>query len=230
MKEILLPGSPPVVVVLRRSARARRMSLRISRLDGRVTLTIPDATPLSQAQAFAQDKAAWLRRHLAQQQGPVRAGWGAVIPLEGVPHKLVPAPSGQIHQALGVIEVPGPLERVPARLRGWIKERARARLTTACDHYADRLGRGYTRITLRDTRSRWGSCTAQGGLMFSWRLMLAPPQVLDYVAAHEIAHLAHMDHSPRYWACVGRIYGDPTPDRAWLRTHGPALHRYRFED
>ena len=94
--------------------------------------------------------------------------------------------------------------------------------------YAARLGKGYTRLTLRDTRSRWGSCTSDGGLMFSWRLIMAPPSVLDYVAAHEVAHLAQMNHSPAFWAEVTRIYGDFDPPRQWLRTHGADLHRYQF--
>ena len=91
-----------------------------------------------------------------------------------------------------------------------------------------RLGRGYTRITLRDTRSRWGSCTSDGALMFSWRLILAAPEVLSYVAAHEVAHLAEMNHSPAFWRTVERLYGDYRPPRAWLRAEGGGLHRYRF--
>jgi predicted metal-dependent hydrolase len=92
------------------------------------------------------------------------------------------------------------------------------------------LGRRYTRLTLRDTRSRWGSCSATGALSYSWRLILAPPRVLDYVAAHEVAHLAQMNHSPAFWAEVARLMPDYESPRAWLRREGSALHRYRFGD
>jgi len=90
------------------------------------------------------------------------------------------------------------------------------------------LGRSYARLSLRDTRSRWGSCTSDGGLMYSWRLIMAPPEVLDYVAAHEVAHLAQMNHSPAFWAEVTKIYGDYAAPRNWLRANGSTLHRYKF--
>ncbi len=105
---------------------------------------------------------------------------------------------------------------------------ARDRLVAACDGHAARLGRGYRSLTLRDTRSRWGSCSAAGGLMFSWRLILAPPEILDYVAAHEVAHLAEMNHSPAFWRVVAGLCPDYARHRAWLRKHGQTLHAYDF--
>ena len=125
------------------------------------------------------------------------------------------------------LEVPGDPEAMASRVRGWLRARARDRLVEASDRYSTALGRPYSRITLRDTRSRWGSCTVDGGLMYSWRLILAPPAVLDYVAAHEVAHLRHMDHSAAFWDTVTDLYGDWTPQRRWLREHGAALHRYQ---
>ena len=115
------------------------------------------------------------------------------------------------------------------RLRAWLTDLARERLTAAADRHAAALGRRYGRITLRDTRSRWGSCSAQGALMFSWRLVLAPPQILEYVAAHEVAHLAEMNHSAAFWAHVNRLYGPHAAPRRWLRGHGAELHRYQFD-
>ena len=124
--------------------------------------------------------------------------------------------------------VPGPEERVAARLLGFLKTHARSRLAEASDRYSARLGRGYARLTLRDTRSRWGSCTADGGLMYSWRLILAPPEVLEYVAAHEVAHLQEMNHSADFWALVTQLYGPYQAQRRWLHREGAALHRIRF--
>ena len=105
---------------------------------------------------------------------------------------------------------------------------ARDRLVAASDGYAAALGRPYARITLRDTRSRWGSCTSDGGLMYSWRLILAPPEILDYVAAHEVAHLKEMNHSSAFWAVATQLYGPSDEARHWLRNAGSELHRYRF--
>lgn len=106
---------------------------------------------------------------------------------------------------------------------------ARDRLAEATDRHAASIGRQVRRITLRDTRSRWGSCTSEGNLMFSWRLILAPPEVLDYVAAHEVAHLVHMDHSRAFWAQVERLFPPHEPARAWLKREGTGLHRWRFD-
>ncbi|PJE30370.1 hypothetical protein SAMN06297129_0765 [Pseudooceanicola antarcticus] len=223
-----LPGNPPIPLILRRSAQARRISLRVSSLDGRVTLTLPRRVPEHEALAFAAEKESWLRRHLARQEAPVAVAPGTTLPVEGKPRQIVARPQRGIRLFADQVEVP---DRAPAtRLAAWLRELARDRLSEACDRHAAALGLPYSRITLRDTRSRWGSCTEAGALMFSWRLIMAPPEILDYVAAHEVAHLAEMNHSPAFWAVVNRLYGDYAPARAWLRSDGNALHRYRFTD
>ena len=107
---------------------------------------------------------------------------------------------------------------------------AQARLAAASDRHAATLGRPFTAIALRDTRSRWGSCTADGRLMYSWRLAMAPPEVLDDVAAHEVAHLAHMDHSPRFWSVVETLCPGWPAHRRWLREHGGALQGWQFRE
>lgn len=221
-----LPGNPPIPLILRRSAQARRISLRVSSLDGRVTLTLPRRASEREALAFAAEKESWLRRHLAKQEAPVEVAPGLVIPVEGQARTIIEGPRRGIRLSPDQIEVPA--QAPAARLAAWLRELARDRLSEACDRHAGALGLPYSRITLRDTRSRWGSCTEAGALMFSWRLILAPPEILDYVAAHEVAHLAEMNHSPDFWAVVTRLYGDYAPARAWLRNEGNALHRYRF--
>ncbi len=229
MGQITLGDNPPIAVTLRRSARARRLSLRISSLDGRVTLTLPRAVPEAEGVAFLQTKESWLRKHLSAQGGPVDVGPGARVPVEGVLHEIRTGRGRSVQQAEGILWVPGPEERAAARLKGWLKARARDRLAESSDYYAARLGKGYSRLTLRDTRSRWGSCTHDGGLMYSWRLILGHREVLDYVAAHEVAHLRHMDHSPAFWTQVEALYGDWRSPRKWLKDHGAELHRYRFD-
>lgn len=228
MKDPVLPGNPPIPLILRRSARARRISLRISQLDGRVTLTMPKRLAEREALAFAETKQDWIRQHLAARGEDVIVAPGAELPVGG---KVLRVRGGQgrgVRIGPEEILVPGPEESTGKRLAAHLREVARDRLAGACDDYAALLGRPYARITLRDTRSRWGSCTSDGGLMFSWRLIMTPPEVLDYVAAHEVAHLAQMNHSPAFWAEVTRIYGDYQAPRQWLRDHGGGLHRYRF--
>ncbi|SLN76009.1 hypothetical protein ROG8370_03838 [Roseovarius gaetbuli] len=226
----VLPGNPPVELSLRRSPRARRISLRVSGLDGRVTLTLPRGVPEAEALDFARTKADWLRAQMAQRPVTVVVTHGLEVPLEGQVMRIAQGTGQRVVQGSATLHVPGGPDTAGARLEGWLKARARDRLAAASDHYAGLLGLGYSRITLRDTRSRWGSCSSSGALSYSWRLIMAPPEVLDYVAAHEVAHLAEMNHSPAFWAVVARLmpgYGAP---RTWLRREGGALHRYRFND
>ncbi|MEM7521563.1 MAG: SprT family zinc-dependent metalloprotease [Pseudomonadota bacterium] len=228
MSDHVLSGHPPIPLILRRSARARRISLRISSLDGRVTLTLPKHLATREAIRFAEAKAPWIRSHLAARAEDVVVGLGSVLPIGGQEVRVVAGAGRQIVLQGDEIVVPGPPGRVGPRLAAYLKEVARDRLAGASDDYAARLGKPYARITMRDTRSRWGSCTSDGGLMYSWRLIMAPPQVLDYVAAHEVAHLAEMNHSAAFWAGLERIYGPYQEARAWLRKEGNALHRYKF--
>ena len=228
MAETFLPGDPPIPLILRRSARAKRISLRISQLDGRVTLTLPKRLAQREALAFAASKEDWIRKHLAARGEDVAVGLGTELPLGGQMVRVIAGQGRSIQLGVAEVGVPGAADRVGKRLGAYLKEVARDRLASACDDYAALLGKSYTRITMRDTRSRWGSCTSDGALMFSWRLIMAPPEVLDYVAAHEVAHLAEMNHSPAFWAGVERIYGPYKEARGWLRQHGNGLHRYRF--
>lgn len=228
MGEHALPGQPPVVLTLRRSARARRISLRISQLDGRVTLTYPNGVPEAEALSFARSKEAWIRRNLDDRPDQVQLQIGQDIPVEGKMRRIVSTSGRRVLLRPDEIAVPAVSEG--RRLGRFLKELARDRLTGACDDYAAMLDRSYTKLTLRDTRSRWGSCTSDGGLMFSWRLILAPPEVLHYVAAHEVAHLVEMNHSRAFWAQVEHVFGPYDQPRRWLRKNGAALHRYRFNE
>jgi predicted metal-dependent hydrolase len=225
-----LHGAPDVPVILRRSGRARRISLRISQLDGRVTLTVPEGVSEREALAFAHQKETWIRGHLTKRGADAIVALGTQVPLGGQMFQIVQGAGRRVVITDGLIAVPGAPDRVGARLAAHLKQIARARLAQACDDYAARLGKSYERISIRDTRSRWGSCSSRGTLMFSWRLIMAPPEVLDYVAAHEVAHLAEMNHSSAFWDGVERIYGDYTTPRQWLRTQGNDLHRFRFVD
>ncbi|SMH40539.1 M48 family metallopeptidase [Maritimibacter sp. HL-12] len=230
-EQVLISGDPPITLELKASARARRFSLRVSRLDGRVTLTLPRGASRRQALAFAEEKAEWIRRHIDQHPGELRPMPGDGLPFRGTVLPIVATSGRAVRLAETGIEVPErDPHRTPARLCAFLKHHARLALVEASARHAAALGRPHGRVTLRDTRSRWGSCSANGDLMYSWRLVMAPPEVLDYVAAHEVAHLAEMNHSPAFWAQVARLYPRYDAPRRWLRDNAQTLHRYRFKD
>lgn len=226
---ILLPGDPALSVQIRASARARQMSLRVSGLDGKITLNVPRGLARHHALAFLNDKADWLRAAVARAPGRVRVAPGAMVPVDGQLREITPAPGRSVVLDGDRLLVPGSVGQTGARVAAFLKTRARDRLVPMSEHYATLLDRKVAAVSLRDTRSRWGSCTAQGRLMYCWRLAMAPPEVQDYVAAHEAAHLVHMDHSRAYWATVARIMPDYARHRAWLRCNGAGLHAYMFE-
>ncbi|MGB3148533.1 MAG: SprT family zinc-dependent metalloprotease [Paracoccaceae bacterium] len=227
--QVELPGDPGLVLNLRRSARARRFSLRVSRLDGRVTLSMPLLASDSEAMRFAHSQAEWIRQ--AQSKAAVQApvALGTSIPFEGRMLVLTPAEVRAPIVLGNQLLLPPDPARAAVRVAAFLKLQAQQRLQAASDHYAGLVGRRHAGLTLRDTRSRWGSCAADGALMYSWRLIMAPTEVLDYVAAHEVAHLVEMNHSPAFWAVVRRLMPDYQQHRRWLKREGNRLHSYDFK-
>ena len=221
-------GDPAIEVQLRRSARARRMVLRVAAAGRGPTLTLPSGVPLAQARAFLADNEGWLRRHLAEGAARSPVVDGSVLPFAGGNLTLVHRPGRHTLRAGEVLAVGGPPGAIGPRAAAWLREEARAACVAGVERHAAALGQRAGRISLRDPRARWGSCTASGDLMFSWRLILAPPAVLDYVVAHEVAHLAELNHSPRFWAVVRRLCPEMDGPRDWLRRNGAALHRLDF--
>ena len=214
-------------ILHRTSARARRLTLRVSP-EGRVSCTRPRRVALAEARAFAEARGGWIASRLAALPPRVVVRPGASLPVEGRMAEVVSGDAAAVRAGEGRLTVPRGADRPAAAVEAWLRDLARGRLRAACAQHAEALGRAHGPIRLRDPRSRWGSCTARGALMFSWRLAMAPPEILRYVAAHEVAHLAHMDHSPAFWAVVGGLDPDWRSHRAWLRTRGPALMRYEF--
>lgn len=227
--ELLLDGRP-VAVTLRRSARARRYTLRL-KPTGELVLTLPAQASLERGIAFAERQAEWIRTRLGRLPERVMFEDGATIPLRGVPHTI--RHTGHRRGTVWTdddgapgISVAGDPAHLPRRLSDWLKREARSDLEPAVRRYAGELGVSPTRISVRDQRSRWGSCSASGALSFSWRLILAPPLVLDYLAAHEVTHLTEMNHGPRFWKTLKRIAPGTDEAEAWLKRHGSELHRY----
>lgn len=219
-------------IALRRRPTARRITLRVSAATGEVVITLPSRTAVKTAQRFAASHAGWIAARLARVPARVLFEPGAEVPLRGEAHRIClrDTRSGAVRVVrendASVISVSCDPAHVARRVRDFLAREARRDLAEAIERYAPRLGQRPTRMTLRDTRSRWGSCTARGELNFSWRLILAPPMVLDYLVAHEMAHLREMNHSPRFWALLGDLCPNVQAAEAWLKRNGSSLHRY----
>lgn len=217
-----------IEIAVRHSRRARHYRLTVEVRTGPV-LTVPGGGRWREATAFLDRQRDWLAQRLAVQPPRVAFADGAEIPLRGVTHAVVATGEGQGGVRVGAgpaLEVGGAVARLAARLTGWLKEEARADLAGAVRMHAARLGVAPAGLSVRDQASRWGSCSSTGRLSFNWRLVMAPPHVLDYVAAHEVAHLIEMSHSPRFWAALECTLPDMARGRAWLKENGRALHAY----
>lgn len=218
-----------VPVELRRSARARRLSLRVSRLDGRARITAPVRCGRDAILSFLDAHGEWLTDMVERMPDPIPLAAGATALYRGRPMQLAAAPGERgvsVDWTGGAIRVGGASEMVGSKVAVWLRERARETLRARTLVHSEALGVTFSSITIRDTRSRWGSCSSSGALSYSWRLIMAPDDVLDYVAAHEVAHLREMNHSSRFWALVETLKPDWRQHRKWLRDHGADLHRY----
>lgn len=221
----------PVDVAVRVNARSRTYRLSLND-TGRAVLTVPPYGDPAAAQSFLDRQRAWLGARLSRVAGPRPFADGAMVPLRDVPHRIVATGTlrGSVSQTTEdgapVLRVPGAPEHLPRRLTDWLKKQAEADLEPAVARHAATLGVTPKGMTMRGQSSRWGSCSSRGRLNFNWRLVMAPPFVLDYVAAHEVAHLSEMNHSPAFWAEVARALPDYERGRAWLRAHGRELMVY----
>lgn len=216
-----------VDVTIRRSARAKRLLLRVDAL-GAVELVLPPGVPKRDGEAFMRARWDWVEKQLAAIAPKVPFADGAVVPILGADRLLAAAPAerGQPRLETGRLVVPGPPSELANRTKRWMKASARTHLVRHAEAMSGTVGRRIVGLSVRDTRSRWGSCSSRGTLSFSWRLILAPEEVMRYVVAHEVAHLIELNHSDRFWRIVESIAPDYRVHRRWLREKGAALHRY----
>jgi hypothetical protein len=234
--EIAFAGSVYPVRV-RRHRQARRYTLRIQATTREVILTIPPRGTVSEATAFAQKHGGWIAARLGRLPDAAPFADGVMLPLRGVPHRITHrggargtvwtevTPNGE-----PLLCVAGLAPHIDRRVGDFLRREAKRDLQAASRRYAEALGLSFARVTVRDQSSRWGSCSTTGMLSFSWRLILAPSGVLDYLAAHEVAHLVEMNHSPKFWRLVQRICPDHEAAKAWLDAHGADLHRYGLQE
>ena len=215
-------------IKVRLNPRARRMIVKVNPATGEISITAPTRAGAAAALDFARREQGWIMGQLAKALAPVALAPGATIPFRGVPHDVVSAARGPapVWRDKNAIMVRGDNGHAPRRLLDFLKREARELLAERALEHAARLGVKPSRITVRDTLSRWGSCSSTRSLSFSWRLILAPEFVLDYVVAHEVAHLREMNHSARFWAHVRTLVPDLEKPQAWLKSHGRELQRY----
>jgi hypothetical protein len=222
-------GNRRVAVTIRRDMRARRMILRVDAASGQPVLTLPSRTGLRQAETFLSKHLDWLKSHLVRLPDPTPFDHGSEIPLRGKPARITHRRGRGVACCVATdtgreILIRGEREHLARRVLDYLKREARRDIEAAVRRHATALGKQPTQIRIGDAKTRWGSCNSKGGLTFSWRLILAPAFVLDYLAAHEVAHLKEMNHGPRFWALVAKL--DPDYERAqdWLRKFGAELH------
>jgi predicted metal-dependent hydrolase len=220
---------------LRRMASARRFTLRVRAATQDVVLTMPSRGSLNEAKSFANRHAAWIGAKLRQLPEKIPLKPGGVVPVRGTLRQITLRPAerrgvwledGAPSEATRLICVNAEAPFVPRRVRDFLIKEALRDIKAAVDCHTKKLGVAPRKITLRDTVSRWGSCSSSGSLSFSWRLIMAPHFVLDYLAAHEVAHLLHMNHSAKFWATVARLTADTVRAEAWLKAHGSSLLRF----
>jgi predicted metal-dependent hydrolase len=225
------------LVRLRRHRQARRYTLRIQAATREVILTMPPRGTLKEARAFAQKHGGWIAARLHRLPEAAPFTHGTLVPLRGAPHRIVHragmrgtvwVENGNAGECL--LYVAGEAPHVDRRISDFLKREAKSDLEAASHRAAEKLSVDIKRVSVRDQSSRWGSCSTTGVLSYSWRLILAPPFVLDYLAVHEVAHLVEMNHSPRFWRLVERLCPNAQRAKVWLDVHGPDLHRYGLPD
>lgn len=219
---------------LRRHPRARNLTLRVNAATRKIIATIPKRASRREAAGLLLANYTWITERLSNAPAAMAFTDGSLIPLRGTPHRVRFMERTPGRGVVACIEgrdepelhVSGQPEHCPRRLKDWLAKSAKADLEDRAGMHAATLDVRYRRISVRDQASRWGSCSSTGTLSFSWRLILAPPEILDYVAAHEVAHLKEMNHSPAFWSLVAKLCPDFKAAEHWLTHEGPDLHRY----
>ncbi|HWI25382.1 MAG TPA: SprT family zinc-dependent metalloprotease [Stellaceae bacterium] len=220
-------GQVPVRV--RVSRRARRLALKIDAVGDAVELVLPPRTPLPRALNFLRSNRDWVESRLAALPPRITFAEGESVPILGVPHRIRRVArargKGPVWTEGSELRVTGEAPHLARRVRDFLKERAREEFARRARRLAARIDREVGRISVRDTTTRWGSCSANGNMAFSWRLVMAPEAVLHYVVAHEVAHLVEMNHGPRFWKLVQKLVPDVERHRDWLNENRAWLLR-----
>lgn len=216
------------------NARARRLTLRIDPGGQGLRVTVPPGLPSREVDRFIDRHRGWLEQKLAKVPDRPELRPGVKVPVRGMPHLIVHEPGRRGGVTVGVEDgrpalfVHGDRPHLARRVADFLKREARRDIELLVARHAAAVGRRAKSIAYRDTISRWGSCTADGRLSFSWRIMMAPPLVIDYLVAHEVAHLREMNHGPKFWALCRELCPRTDEAKAWLKRNGAALQAIGF--
>ena len=229
-KSILFLEKPQVKVAVRKVRNSTRLSLRVSSISESVTLTVPVNTNQYVLLRFLESKENWLRENLLKiSDKKVPVDIGNLIPIFGAKkHIEICAESLNVRVINDSIRIPTTVSKPGLAVENYLKKLAKEEITSVANYYCGKLGVSYASIKLRDTRSRWGSCSSNSNLMFSWRIIMAPRNIIRYLVAHEVTHLKHFNHSREFWFDVRSMFGSYENERNWLRTEGTDLHFYKF--
>lgn len=221
----------PEYVKVQKSPRAKRLALRLNPKDRVFHLVVPQGMSMSRAQAFAEQHDLWMKEKLRDLPRPIRFKHNAVIPIMGRSRtiKIIYSKNLKTTEILlkhNELLVFTNLEDPTARIIRFLKKLAKEELTKLSIEKAERLGKKIRFVGVRDTKSRWGSCSQDGRLSYSWRLIFAPSAAFDYVVAHEVAHLKHLDHGQNFWKLCRRLSWDYLEGQFWMHNNGHELMRY----
>jgi predicted metal-dependent hydrolase len=227
-------GGQSVDVKVRLNPRARRLIVKVHPSTGEVAVVAPSRRSVPSALDFARQEGEWIADRLSRVPGRIYLKCGQTVPYKGTPHVIRSTPEQRggvwidTEAEKPVLRVSGFREHIPRRVEDWLKKQARAQITRRISALSETLGESPSRITVLDAASRWGSCSTTGAISVSWRLVMAPGFVLNYVCAHEVAHLREMNHGRRFWRLVEHLVGpdEAAEAQAWLRENGAELHRY----
>jgi len=229
-KSILFLEKPQIKVAIRKVRNSKRLSLRVSAINESVTLTAPVNTSHDVLLRFLENKENWLKENLLKiSDKTIHVDVGAVIPIFGTKkHIEICSESLDVIIIGNSIRIPTTASKPGLAIENYLKKLAKEEITDVANYYCGKLGVSYSSIKLRNTRSRWGSCSSNSNLMFSWRIIMAPRNIIRYLVAHEVTHLKHFNHSKEFWFEVRSIFGPYENERNWLRTEGTNLHFYKF--
>jgi predicted metal-dependent hydrolase len=234
LPETLQVGTRTVALNVVRSARANRLTLRIGRNGDAAKITAPNHVREIEIMEFISRHIGWLGEKLEAYPTRPNLRAGVKVPIKGLAHKIVHYPgrgTNTIHVAESgpELHIHGQEAAIARRVSDHLKKEAKATIEPMALKLAAETCRKVKSIRFKDTTSRWGSCSSDGNLSFSWRIMMAPPKVIAYLVAHEVAHLTEMNHGPKFWALCGKLCPDSDACRAWLKRNGSKLQSIGFE-
>ena len=226
--QLIENGLPEINVSVRKSNKAKRLSIRISGVTNEVSLIVPKQVSFSKAKQFAINKEQWIRKQLRYKIDPFEIKLGSLVPVEGFYYLIEMGENKRIKVESNKILIPSHFTDIPKHLKAYLLELSRQRLFSMTKFYCELIGKTFVKVSIKDPKTRWGSCTAKGNLMYSWRLIMAPKSVLEYLVVHEVSHLVEMNHSKKFWQQVEKMLPNFQKPHLWLKENGKKLHSYQF--